>query len=256
MRRMNAVVLGGGNVDERFEGYPVGASKALIPLQGKPCVQHVLEALRGTPAVERIALVGPQEVLEHPAAALAEVKIAEAGGIVSKLAAAAEALGSDCKLLMVTCDIPLATGESFGEVIEACPEECAVFHPLVERSAAERGFPDHKWLFIKLDGREVVTTNVVIFDAEWLVRRRGLAEEVEKLRQHPVRFALRWGLGFLVRYELGALKLGYCEGLFSKLLGAPCRGMVCGHTGLAMDLDRPEDVPMMERWLAQHDPAQ
>ncbi len=252
MEMVNAVVLGGGNADARFEGYLVGATKGLIPLREKPGVQYVLEALRATPRVSKVALAGPPDLLGHPVAGLAEVKLGGAGSIVDKLVAAAEALGTDRKLLMVTCDIPLASPPSLTEVIANCPQDCAVFHPLVERAAAERDFPGHKWLFIKLDGLEVVTTNLLVFDPEWLLRRRDLAETVENLRQHPIRFALRWGLGFLLKYRLGLLTLDYCERFFSGFLGAPCRGMVCEHTGLAMDLDRPEDVTMIEHWLAEH----
>ena len=50
---------------------------------------------------------------------------------------------------------------------------------------------------------------------------------------------------------LGVLTMGCCQRFVSRFLGALCRGMVCDHTGLAMDLDRPEDPPMVERRLAE-----
>jgi hypothetical protein len=51
---------------------------------------------------------------------------------------------------------------------------------------------------------------------------------------------------------LGVLTMGCCQRFVARFLGALCRGMVCDHTGLAMDLDRPEDPPMVERRLAEH----
>jgi len=257
---VNAVVVGGG-MDARLAGRFREASKGLIAIGGKPCAQHVLEAVRATAGVERIALVGPPALVESasggwarlPArrpAGGAEVRLVEEGSIVAKLLAATAALGSERKLLLVTCDIPLVTPEGLGEVIGRCPEECAFFHPLVEKSAAVREFPEHKWVFLKLREGEVVTTNVFVLDPGWLLRRGDLARELETLRRHPARLALRWGLGFLLKFKLGLLSLAYCEQFFSEFLGGPCRGMICEDTALAMDLDRPEDVGMLERALA------
>ena len=72
---------------------------------------------------------------------------------------------------------------------------------------------------------------------------------LEALRRHPTRMALRWGLPFLIKFKLGLLSLDYCERFFSEFLKAPCRGMISRHSALAMDLDRPEDVPLLERAL-------
>jgi GTP:adenosylcobinamide-phosphate guanylyltransferase len=246
---VNAVILGGSGVDERLEGTYDYASKGLIPLRGKACVEYVLEAARATPEIDRIALAGPPPLLEHPSARLADVSLPQQGTIVEKLVAAAGALGHDRKLLMLSCDIPLITAEVLTDAVTRCPEDCAFFHPLVAREAAVRDFPDHQWTFLKLRDGHVVTSNILIMDPQWLTRRPDLAHTIEDLRRHPVRLALRWGLGFLVKLKLGLLSLDYCEGLFSRVLTAPCRGLICSHSELAMDLDRPEDVPMLEQWL-------
>jgi molybdopterin-guanine dinucleotide biosynthesis protein A len=244
------VVLGGGGRDPRLEGLYNGPSKGLIELRGRPSIQYVLEALRGAPGLDRIALAGPQAVLDHPVAALADVPLPEDVTIVEKLTAAAKAFDDGRRLLLATCDIPLATKETYGDVIERCPADAAFFHPLVTKSAALRDFPQHEWLFLKLRDREVVTTNVFIIDSELLLRRPDLAITLEDLRRHPLRLALRFGLGFVLKFKLGLLRLDACERFFSDLLGAPVRGAITEHTDLAMDLDRPEDAPMLEARLA------
>lgn len=246
---VNAVVLAGA-VDERLADVYQGPTKALIPVSGKPCVEHVLDALRATPEVAKIALAGPAAVFDHPVARLADVELTGESSIVDKLFAAAAAFDDDHKLLMVPCDIPLLTPQTLCDVIQRCPDDCAFFHPLVEKSAAVAAFPEHKWLFIKLREAAVVTTNIIILHPKWLLERPDLARTLEALRQHPTRMALRWGIGFLLKYKLGLLDLDYCERLFSRVLQAPCRGVITNHVDLAMDLDRPEDIPMLEHWLA------
>jgi molybdopterin-guanine dinucleotide biosynthesis protein A len=253
-RLLNAVILGGSGVDERLMGSYDYPSKGLIPLRGRACVDYVIEAVRATPGVERIALAAPQALLDHPAADLADVKLPQEGSIVEKLLAGVEALGDEKPLLMVSCDIPLITPQVLTDVVSRCPDDCAFFHPLVSKAAALRDFPDHKWTFLKLRDGQVVTTNIVIMDPRWLVRKPDLARTIENLRRHPIRMALRWGVGFLVKLRLGLLTLDYCENFFSRALSAPCRGMICDHSALAMDLDRPEDVPMLENWFETRRP--
>lgn len=103
---VNAVVLAGA-ADERLSDVYQGPTKALIPVAGKPCVEHVLEALRATPEVAKIALAGPAALSKHPVARLADVELPGDFSIVDQLFAAAAAFEDDRKLLMVPCDIPL-----------------------------------------------------------------------------------------------------------------------------------------------------
>lgn len=251
---VNAVVLGGsGAVDERLAPIYQGPSKGLIELAGRPAVQYVLEALRASSAIHRIALAGPPALLEHAGAALADVRLAEAETIIDKLSAAAAAFGDGRKLLMATCDIPLVTPEVVADLVALCPDESVFFHPLVTKAAARRDFPKHKWVLLRLRDGAVVTTNVAIIDPQWLARRPDVAVMIEQLRQHPVRMVLQWGLGFLLKFKLGLLSLDYCERFFSDFLNAPVRGAITDHTELAMDLDRPEDLPMLEAWLARQE---
>ncbi len=247
---VNAVVLGGGGRDTRLDGFYNGPSKGLIELCGRPSIQYVLEALRDTPGLDRIALAGPPAVLEHAAAGLADVPLPDDVTIVEKLTAAAKSFDDGRKLLMVTCDIPLATGAVYGDVIGRCPPDAAFFHPLVTKEAALRDFPEHKWVPLRLREGEVVTTNVLVIDPRVLLRRPDLAAMLEDLRRHPVRLALRFGLGFLLRLKLGLLGLDACERFFSNFLGEPVRGLITEHTSLAIDLDRPEDAPLLAARLA------
>lgn len=247
---VNAVLLGGGRPDPRLAGRYQGPSKGLIELCGRPAVAYIIEAARATPAIARIALAGPPELLAHPAAQPADLRLPETGGIVEKLTAAARALGEDRKLLMLCCDSPLLTPEALSEVIQSAADS-TVLHPVVAAAAARRDFPHHRWGVIRLREGRIVTTNIILFDPACLLRRPDLAHTVEALRRHPARFVLRWGVGFALRYLLGLLTLDYCERFFSRILGASCRAFVSQRSELAMDLDRPEDIPMIEAALAR-----
>ena len=68
-------------------------------------MEHVLEALRATPEVARIALAGPAAIFDHAVARLVDVELPGESSIVDKLFAAA-AFDDDHKLLMVPCDTP------------------------------------------------------------------------------------------------------------------------------------------------------
>lgn len=246
---VNAVILGGGKIDERLQGYFEGASKGLIPVGNKTCIEYVLEAVRATEGVGKVALVGPTELNDLPAARLADVHVPEPAGIVDKLVAATEVLGNDKRLLFAGCDAPLVTPEGLAEVIEHDPGDCAALLPLVKEPVALKAFPDKHWYFVKLRDAVIVGCNVMVLDPELLLQHIGRAREMENARQKPWRLALMLGLPFLLRFKLGRLAIADCEERISELIGAPCRSMFTDHAELAVDLDRPEDVPVIERVL-------
>ncbi len=246
---VNAVILGGGKIDERLQGYFQGASKGLIPLANRSCIEYVLEALRTTDGVERIALVGPTELTDLPAARLADVHVPEPAGIVDKLVAATEALGDDKRLLFASCDAPLVTPESLADLIRRDLNECAALLPLVAEPVAVKAYPDKHWYFVKLRDAVIVGCNFLVIDPRLLLQQVERAREMESARQKPWRLALMLGLPFLLRFKLGRLGIADCEARISQLIGAPCRSMFTEHAELAVDLDRPEDVPVIERAL-------
>jgi GTP:adenosylcobinamide-phosphate guanylyltransferase len=60
MDKVDAVVLAGGGGIE--EGAPV---KALLPIGSRVMVDYVVEALKNSRGIERIVLVGPDELRSH-----------------------------------------------------------------------------------------------------------------------------------------------------------------------------------------------
>lgn len=246
---VNAVILGGGKIDERLQDYFRGASKGLIPVDNQTCIEYVLEAVRATEEVEKVALVGPAELTDLSAARLADVHVPEPAGIVDKLTAATEVLGLDKRLLFASCDAPLMRPEALADVIRRDPGDCAALLPLVKESVALKAFPDKHWYFVKLRDAVVVGCNVMVLDPRLLLQHVGRAREIENARQKPWRLALMLGLPFLLRFKLGRLGIADCEKRISELIGAPCRSMFTEYAELAVDLDRPEDVPVIERAL-------
>jgi molybdopterin-guanine dinucleotide biosynthesis protein A len=246
---VNAVILGGGKIDERLQDYFKGASKGLIPVNNKSCIEYVLEAVRATESVEKVALVGPSELTDLNGARLADVHVPEPAGIVDKLVAATEVLGDDQKLLFASCDAPLVTPESLADLIERDPGDCAALLPLVKEPVALKAFPDKHWYFVKLQDAVIVGCNVMVLDPKLLLQNIEQAREMESARQKPWRLALILGLPFLFRFKLGWLSIADCEKRISEIIGAPCRSMFTEYAELAVDLDRPEDVPVIEAAL-------
>jgi GTP:adenosylcobinamide-phosphate guanylyltransferase len=247
---VNAAILGGGNVDTRLEGVVTAPTKALFAVAGKPCLQYVIEALRATPQVERVALVGSSALAELPAAKQTDAQIWDGpSSITDKLLAAVEALGEERKLLVVNADAPLLTAENLGDVIDHCTEDLGLLYPVVEKAEVFRHFPERHWYPVKLRALEIVCTNVFILDPRVVKDRVDLLRAVEAVRWNPWGLARILGLGFALRLKLGWLSLEQAERRLSQLVGAPCRAMVSGYPEIAMDLDDPGDERLIERWL-------
>ncbi|MBN7798058.1 NTP transferase domain-containing protein [Parahaliea mediterranea] len=127
---LDAIVLAG----EGGAARPIGEGpKALLPLGGKPLLQHVLEALDAVPRVRRIVVVGARAELETCLAPLTlahPVDILEQGATAYRNFWSAfchlqrnQAEDPDRPVLVLAADTPLITSGELEEFLDRCDLE-------------------------------------------------------------------------------------------------------------------------------------
>jgi len=246
---IDIIMLGGGTVEDEGLRREAGVNcKSLIPLAGRPMVEHVLAAFRGTPGVGRIALVGPPALREVVRPGLADVILAEGATRAENLYRGIDALPGSGRMLLATADTPLLTPAMIGDLLEHAPD-CDICYPYVARETVLRRFGEREWVFIKLRDAALTGSSMALFRPAAFRQLRPLVEQVIGAHREHWKVAGMFGLLFLLRARYGWITVPEIERHVSKVVKLDCRGYCSPYAELAFDVDHPGDLPVAREWM-------
>lgn len=119
-KKFAAVVLGAGKGSRMKSDLP----KALMPVCGKPMIKHILDTLDGMGAEKIVVVTAPdgenvrKEVLPHPSC----IQQKQLGTADAVLAARDALKGFDGRVMVVYCDHPIITAETFKRAVSKLDE--------------------------------------------------------------------------------------------------------------------------------------
>ncbi|MGF1640377.1 MAG: NTP transferase domain-containing protein [Rhodospirillales bacterium] len=262
--RATALVLAGRRGPDDPVAVAAGLShKCLVPAGGVPMLARVIAALAASHSVARIAvsIETPGLVADLapslPPAAAAGLVVVESRATPSLSAlAAAEALDRPFPLLITTADHPLLTPDVVDSFLAAAHATGAdVAAGLVPAERVLAAHPDAKRTFLRFrDGRMSGCNLFCVRTATGLDVLR-FWRRVERDRKRPWRIATALGPGTLLRYGLGRLTLAQALERLSKVAGADARAVVVPVADAAIDVDKADDLALVERILAHRERA-
>lgn len=241
---VNAVILGGGRVGP-WAAEKLGAEfRGLVPVAGHPSVEHVVDALRATPQVRQIVIVGDREAYAHTAAA------AQVAGIVGEgpdtaynLLQAIRLLGEDRRILICQADMPLLTGPALQAFLEQAPADGDLCLATARWVRGLRLVRRHA-VFLPLRGGFLALHAPVLVDPRSALGNQELAERFLDRRREILAATAETGPGFMARFFLGWLLpfLRYDVSSVGGLLEAVTGARHC----VTAPLDPPEAALMVE----------
>lgn len=254
------------------EQYP---SKALLPFLGRRVIDWQLEALRGCPRVGDLLLLGlteEQAGLPYP---VRVVPVDPAASVLEKLEAGMSYFQKHYPehdmLVVSTCDTPGMQTESvceFFERLDAMPRADAVLSGVPE-SALGEDFPDAGRVVARFRDQPVFPGELFALRPEVILQESGLIDDLSRIRRQFNRSSRRVSLGpllrylagkpglwiLILRYLAGRLTISRAEETLSSALGIEVRGVIIPDPGFGMDLDRPEDYDLLERYVRRIKPG-
>lgn len=248
-----ALVLAGQRNQGALSARSDAVWEALIPIQGRPMLDYVLEALTACPAIEAVRVVGPE--LRDPQGSVREggqpvTYIAPGGTLWDNLDRGLAGLAPDAPVLVATADIPLITEATVSAFVAAARTVAVdIVYPLVPRPAVEQAFPGVHRTYFRF--RQGVFTGGNLFwvrPSAWATARPH-AEQLLSHRKAPLKLAGDIGLGVLVRYLMGRLDLAEVERVAGRLLGVTGCGLPFAYPEVGVDVDKESDLDLAERWL-------
>ena len=255
--RYTALVMAGTRPGGDPMARAAGVShKCLLPVDGRPMIQHVIEALLRSSAVGRVAVsIEAPEVLEGLSFGAEQARIrtlpsAETPSL--SVLAAVEALDGSLPLLITTADHPLlqpALVERFCREAEAGGADIAA--SLAPASVIRTAFPESRRTYLKLRDGHFSGCNLFALLAPEGLSAVRLWRRVERERKRPWRMAKAFGLRMLIAYFTGRLTLEAALARISALAGARAGAVVLPVAEAAVDVDKPEDLVLVESILRQ-----
>ncbi len=243
---MTALVLAG----QRPEGDPMAAAagielKAFLPVAGRPMLERVLEALRGVPAIDRIAvsIPDPEALAGHAVEPIAT----EASPSLSVLAALQQL---SPPVLVTTADHALLTPE----IIEAFLAGSAAIEAdlvvgVVERQQIEAVVPGTRRTYWRFRDGAYSGANLFNLRNKQALEAVAFWRRVERERKRPWRIAGAFGPGLLLGYLLRRFTLAEALRRASAIVGCRVAAFVLTFGEAAIDVDKPADLALVEQLL-------
>jgi GTP:adenosylcobinamide-phosphate guanylyltransferase len=223
-------------------------------------LSRVLDALQAVSAVTRIAIVADAsaDVMELPGLAMAMkdggvMRLEPAAGPVGSVAAALDVLGTETPILVTTADHPLLSTEMLEHFLRHAPKHAAVSVGVAEESVVRAVYPGAVRTFYRFKDESVSGCNLFLLRGQKARPVVDFWRRVETARKQPWRVAMAVGPSTLAAFFLGRLGLEAAMARLSRRVNAPLACVRLPFAEAAIDVDKPADLAIVERILAQAD---
>lgn len=246
-------------------------SKALLPFVGKRLIDWQLEALRQSPYVGEIFLVGLSEAdvkFDYP---VEYIPVKTESDIADKFIAGVdylEAQGKNPDLIVIsTSDAPGIQPEDINLFFEKVVElnDAEVILSLVPEDVLESAFPGSSRVVIRLKDHHLIPGELYALSprairigkpviSQLSQRRREINRQKKNISVGPVIRMLAqnpalWPV--IIKYLLGTATLANAERAFSKAYDCKSRAVIIADAGFGMDMDLPEDYERLAEFVEQ-----
>jgi len=238
--RFDAVVLAGSDPEAWLAEEGVD-NKSLLPIDGKPMVQYVLEALAASAYHAQTILVGSFPLtgdlaglvgIQVPAGETMEENIRR--GVAKATADLVTVLGSD---------LPFITTQDIDRVMEAVERiPASLYLPVIRKEDIEARFPGSKRTDADLTEGSVKAGTMLFFRREdWPVVEQFMTDVVAG-RKKIWKLAKILGWNYVLRLIAGRLSIAQLENAVARFIKRPVKAVMMNAPGLGVDVDKPEDL--------------
>lgn len=242
MRQFDVIVPAGGELEASFASVVGTKSKALVRFEGVTVLHRILQALKESGVVGRIAVIGPQAVITHEDCRCDfHLPERESGpkNITSGLAALCEG-GDPERVLICTSDLVFLTPDAIRGFVERCGDK-DFYAPLITREEWEDAYPMSSATFVKL--KEGDFTLGCLYSVRVTALKRALThiEAVFARRKSKLGMANMLGWKYVFKYLLRRLSLVELLSRVEEILGCTVEPIAGSAPEFAFDIDAIDD---------------
>ncbi len=249
----SAVVLaaGRGANDPMAKAYGV-THKCSIPVAGTPMLKRVIDALRNSRYIARIAVSAedPALIKSIMNGSAAGLDFTPSASSAPQSAWLAIERGDRFPVLLTTGDHALLTPAMVDYFCAEALRNGADFSAgLARAEVIMKAYPDTKRTFFRFSNDRVSGCNIFA-----VMNKKGMKiierwHYLESLRKKPWRLVAAFGTGALIRYALGRLAIADAFDAVSRRLGLTAKPVYLPFAEAAIDVDKPSDKDLAEKIL-------
>jgi len=255
---MDIIITAGGipKPNHPLYKYTQGKPKALIGIAGKPMIQWVLDAVSEAKGLEEVTVVG----LERSVALSCDKPLTllpNQGNMIGNIREGVRHIlekNPGTEYVMVsTSDIPLVTGEVYDWFIAQAQKTYHEFYlNMVTRQVLEARFPSIKRRVDRIGNLELRgVADINILQPKIVMQKDGPAKRIEKARGNLRRQLNFIGFDTLFLLMLRRLDLDAFTKRLGKKHGVDLHPVICPYAEIAMDVDEPAHLEIMQRELSE-----
>lgn len=235
------------------------ACKVLAIVGGERIIDRVLRATQGAKTIGSRMLCGPVwGIVRDDSVLLALIESCQIGweepqrgpsGSVQKFL---ETHPQDLPLLVTTGDHALLTSEIVDYFVKAASGlGVDVVVGLTSYALVKQAFPLSKRTVLRFGKEEFCGCNLFLFFNPQAIRLVQFWGNLEQDRKRPIRLIGHLGLFMVIRYLLGRVTLRECLDYVGKRFDLRIREVLLPFPQAAVDVDKPEDIHLVEKILSQ-----
>ncbi len=246
---MDVIVLAGEKKDINNSGEEK-INKAFYKIKDKHMIEYVLETLRKSSTIGKIAVVGPKDKLQPVIGDIVDYIIEGTDSIVSNVLLALEHFPDDKEILIVTSDIPMITREAIEDFIERCRQkDVDLCYSIVDKKVNDQKYPGVRRTYARLWEGQFTGGNVFYLNPAVKDKCKDFVEKMLEYRKSPAKMAGVLGFGFLLRLALGILTINAIQRKCEALLGIRGAAIISPYPEIGNDVDRLSDLEFIEKYM-------
>ncbi len=232
-------------------------TKALVEINQRPMISRVIEALARSRRVNDIVLSGPAKTCLESSTMLQEligsgaVRWTEpANSPASSAYQVLKQLPEGQPVLITTADHPLLRPDIIDDFLERASASGAdVVAGVTTIDAIHEKFPGARKTVMRFSDNGYCGCNLFAFLTPQSHRVANAWRSVEKQRKNPLYIVRQLGLGSVLRYSLGMLKMDTAAERLSRKLDVTIKPVLLPFPEAAIDVDTVEDQHFVEAIL-------
>jgi GTP:adenosylcobinamide-phosphate guanylyltransferase len=248
--RVVILAAGRGGDDPMAKAFGV-AHKCTIAIAGKPMLQWVLEALRGTRiASPYVIVIDNAEAASIASSDATDIKILAAANSAPASALAAIREINQYPVLITTGDHPLLTPAMIDAMVKASELSNAdVLVGLATRATIHAAYPETKRTYFNLGDVKVSGCNLFVVKTEAGLKLLQRWQHLEQNRKKPWKLVAAFGIKPILLYAAGLMTAKRAFDFVSQSLGIEVEPVYLPYAEAAIDVDKPSDHVLAEMIL-------